>query len=221
MSINLLPWRQKKQKNLCFTAIIIIAMINSILGLLIVSYQYQIKLNINQVENKNQWLQTKINKLSPYKNINLKKEYQEIMAKFLNLRKIRLNQIKLLCLVNSISMVKSNFVVINQIIINDNDIPVGFQEAGEARARSSSGAYIEYVSSEMSTQQSQNLKGDGYINIKGEVQKLSALMNFVRTLQREKQLSHISLEHMNRSSALHMGRNEASEMYFSIKAELE
>ena len=38
-------------------------------------------------------------------------------------------------------------------------IPVGFQEAGEARAPSRSGAYIEYVSSE---QQSQNLKGDGY-----------------------------------------------------------
>ena len=45
----------------------------------------------------------------------------------------------------------------------DQSIPVGFQGAGEARAISSSGAYIQYVSSEVSTQQSQNLKGDGYI----------------------------------------------------------
>ena len=43
-------------------------------------------------------------------------------------------------------------------------IPVGFQEAGEARASSRSGAYTKYVSSETSTQQSQNLKGDGYIH---------------------------------------------------------
>ena len=47
-------------------------------------------------------------------------------------------------------------------------IPVGFQEAGEARAKSSSGAYIKYVSSEISTQQSQNLKGDGYIFPEGD-----------------------------------------------------
>ena len=40
-------------------------------------------------------------------------------------------------------------------------IPVGFQEAGEARASSRSGAYTEYVSSEWQ-QQSQNLKGNGY-----------------------------------------------------------
>ena len=40
-------------------------------------------------------------------------------------------------------------------------IPVGFQEAGKARASSRSGAYIKYVSSEWQ-QQSQNLKGDGY-----------------------------------------------------------
>ena len=39
-------------------------------------------------------------------------------------------------------------------------IPVGFQEAGEARASSRSGAYIKYVSSEWQ-QQSQNLKSDG------------------------------------------------------------
>ena len=42
-----------------------------------------------------------------------------------------------------------------------NYIPVGFQEAGEARASSRSGAYIKYVSSEWQ-QQSQSLKGDGY-----------------------------------------------------------
>ena len=51
-----------------------------------------------------------------------------------------------------------------QIVLENDSIPVGFQEAGEARASSRSGAYIEYVSSEMSTQQSQNLKGDGYID---------------------------------------------------------
>ena len=53
----------------------------------------------------------------------------------------------------------------NQIYLlpkdNNSNIPVGFQEGGEARASSRSGAYIEYVSSEWQ-QQSQNLKGDGY-----------------------------------------------------------
>ena len=48
------------------------------------------------------------------------------------------------------------------IQLTDNYIPVGFQEAGEARASSRSGAYIQYVSSEWQ-QQSQSLKGDGYI----------------------------------------------------------
>ena len=43
----------------------------------------------------------------------------------------------------------------------DGSIPVGFQEAGEARASSRSGAYIKYVSSEWQ-QQGQSLKGDGY-----------------------------------------------------------
>ena len=52
-----------------------------------------------------------------------------------------------------------------EVKLRPDQIPVGFQEVGEARASSRSGAYIEYVSSEMSTQQSQNLKGDGYISV--------------------------------------------------------
>ena len=56
------------------------------------------------------------------------------------------------------------------------DIPDGFQEAGEARARSSSGAYTKYVSSEWQ-QQSQNLKGDGYI-----FEKTLYLINYQNTL---------------------------------------
>ena len=64
------------------------------------------------------------------------------------------------------SLIKNDdlYAYLHRLQFKDSEyIPVGFQEAGEARAKSSSGACIEYVSSEMSTQQSQNLKGDGYI----------------------------------------------------------
>ena len=65
-------------------------------------------------------------------------------------------------------------------------IPVGFQEAGEARASSRSGAYIQYVSSEWQ-QQRQSLKGDQYIlhsniNLLISAWRIFSNSNFFRTL---------------------------------------
>ena len=82
--------------------------------------------------------------------------------------------------------------------VHNDSIPVGFQEAGEARASSRSGAYIQYVSSERSTQQSQSLKGDKYNTPKTKIRLLSyghmnstrGIENIVELLNKNSEIAH-------------------------------
>ena len=82
--------------------------------------------------------------------------------------------------------------------VHNDSIPVRFQEAGEARASSRSGAYIQYVSSERSTQQSQSLKGDGYNTPKTKIRLLSyghmnstrGIENIVELLNKNSEIAH-------------------------------
>ena len=82
--------------------------------------------------------------------------------------------------------------------VHNDSIPVRFQEAGEARASSRSGAYIQYVSSERSTQQSQSLKGDKYNTPKTKIRLLSyghmnstrGIENIVELLNKNSEIAH-------------------------------